>query len=293
MANFMFSAFADEAGSTLAEQISALKGNGISFIEPRNIENKSIMEYSNEELYEIKATLDKNGIKVGSFGSPIGKYPIEEDFDSYIAKVKRAVEIAKIFDTKYIRMFSFFVKQDELAKHRKEVIKRLRAMVAIANESGITLCHENESEIYGQMPSEVRDILSSVEGLGGIFDPANYRMNNADPIEGIDATMVNFKYMHIKDAIFESQMIVPAGEGEGKIGEVIDIINEKVDGDVYLTLEPHLHTFDAYKGIDNHELIGKYSFSSGREAFDFAVKSLENVLTNHGYRKDEFGKWKK
>ena len=293
MANFMFSAFADEAGSTLAEQISALKGNGISFIEPRNIENKSIMEYSNEELYEIKATLDKNGIKVGSFGSPIGKYPIEDDFDSYIAKVKRAVEIAKIFDTKYIRMFSFFVKQDELAKHREEVIKRLRAMVAIANESGITLCHENESEIYGQMPSEVRDILSSVEGLGGIFDPANYRMNNADPIEGIDATMVNFKYMHIKDTIFESQMIVPAGEGEGKIGEVIDIINEKVDGDVYLTLEPHLHTFDAYKGIDNHELIGKYSFSSGREAFDFAVKSLENVLTNHGYRKDEFGKWKK
>ena len=293
MANFVFSAFADEAGSSLAEQISALKGNGISFIEPRNIENKSIMEYTNEELYEIKATLDKNGIKVGSFGSPIGKYPIEDDFDSYVAKVERAIEIAKIFDTKYIRMFSFFVKQDELSKYRDEVIRRLQAMVDLASKSGITLCHENESEIYGQMPAEVLDILSSVKGLGGIFDPANYRMNNADPIEGINATMTNFKYMHIKDAIFESQMIVPAGEGEGRIGDVIDIINDKVDGDVYLTLEPHLHTFDAYKGIDNHELIGKYSFASGREAFDFAVKSLENVLLNHGYRKDEFGKWKK
>ncbi len=293
MASFIFSAFADEAGSSLSEQISALKANGISYIEPRNIENKSIMDYSDEELYEIKAALDKNGIKVGSFGSPIGKYPIEDDFDSYIKKVKRAVEIAKILDTKYIRMFSFFVKQDELTKYRNEVIRRLSKMVAIAKESGITLCHENESEIYGQMPSEVLDILSSVEGLGGIFDPANYRMNDADPIEGINATMTNFKYMHVKDAIFESQMIVPAGEGEGKIGEVIDIINDKVDGDVYLTLEPHLHTFDAYKGIDNHELIGKYSFASGREAFDFAVKSLEKVLTNHGYRKDEFGKWKK
>ena len=293
MASFIFSAFADEAGSSLSEQISALKANGISYIEPRNIENKSIMDYSDEELYEIKAALDKNGIKVGSFGSPIGKYPIEDDFDSYIKKVKRAVEIAKILDTKYIRMFSFFVKQDELGKYRNEVIRRLTKMVAIAKESDITLCHENESEIYGQMPKEVLDILSSVEGLGGIFDPANYRMNNADPIEGINATMTNFKYMHIKDAIFESQMIVPAGEGEGKIGEVIDIINDKVDGDVYLTLEPHLHTFDAYKGIDNHELIGKYSFANGREAFDFAVKSLEKVLTNNGYRKDEFGKWKK
>ena len=119
MANFVFSAFADEAGSSLDEQISALLGNGISYIEPRNIENKSIMEYSDEELYQIKATLDKNGIKVGSFGSPIGKYPIEDDFDSYISKVKRAVEIAKIFDTKYIRMFSFYKKEGEWTEEKR------------------------------------------------------------------------------------------------------------------------------------------------------------------------------
>ena len=102
MAKFVFSAFADEAGPSLDEQISALKDNGIHYIEPRNIDGKCIVDFSDEELLAIKARLDENGIKVGSLGSPIGKYPITDDFDAYIPKVKRAIEIAKLLGTKYI-----------------------------------------------------------------------------------------------------------------------------------------------------------------------------------------------
>ena len=125
----------------------------------------------------------------------------------------------------------------------------------------------------------------------GIFDPANYRMNDGDVIAGINATLKNFAYMHIKDAIFESQTIVPAGEGEGKIGEILDIVNEKVDGVVYLTLEPHLHIFDAYKDIDDHELKGKYTFKNNREAFDFAVNALKNLLISRGYERNGNNEW--
>lgn len=293
MAQFVFSAFADEAGASLEEQIKALRENGIRFIEPRNIGDKSIMDFTDEELLEIKKQLDENGIKVGSLGSPIGKAPIDGDFDEYMLKVKRSIEIAKLLGTNYIRMFSFFVSQDELSVHKDEVIRRLREMVKAAEAEGVTLCHENESRIYGQMPAEVKELLTEVPGLGGIFDAANYRMNDADTIEGIEATFVNFKYIHIKDAIYSEQAIVPAGEGEGRIGEIIDIVNDKIDGQVYLTLEPHLHAFLAYKNIDEHELKGRYSFNSGREAFDFAVRALENLLIKHGYRKDEEGTWKK
>lgn len=293
MAYFAFSAFADEAGNSLDEQIKALVENGIHYIEPRNIDGKCIIDFTNEELLEIKKRLNENGIKVGSVGSPIGKYPITDDFDAYLPKVKRTIEVAKLLGTKYVRMFSFFVKQDELTIHRDEVIRRLREMVKLAEAEGVVFCHENESKIYGQMPAEVRDVLESVPGLGGIFDAANYRMNNGDTMEGIEATLVNFKYMHIKDAIYAEQTIVPAGEGEGRIGEIIDIINDKVDGEVYLTLEPHLHAFLAYKNIDDHELKGKHSFNNGREAFDFAVHALEELLIKHGYGKDENGLWKK
>ncbi|MBE6635535.1 MAG: sugar phosphate isomerase/epimerase [Ruminococcaceae bacterium] len=293
MARFAFSAFADEAGVSLDEQIAALLANGIHYIEPRNIGGKSIVDFSDEEILEIKAKLDANGIKVGSVGSPIGKYPITDDFDAYIPKVKRAIEIAKLLGTKYIRIFSFFVKQEELSTYRDEVIRRMKAMVALAEAEGVVLCHENESKIYGQMPAEVRDVLTNVPGLGGIFDAANYRMNNADTMEGIGATLINFRYLHIKDAIYDRQTIVPAGEGEGRIGDVLDIVNGHTDDLVYLTLEPHLHAFLAYKQIDDHELKGMHSFENGRDAFDFAVKALEKLLTEHGYGKDENGIWKK
>ena len=93
-------------------------------------------------------------------------------------------------------------------------------MCELAKTRGIRLCHENESRIYGQMPAEVNDIITNVPDLYAIFDPANYRMNNADVFEGIEATKLRLGYLHIKDAIYSTQTIIPAGEGEGKIAEV-------------------------------------------------------------------------
>ncbi len=291
MARFVLSAFADEASPKLDEQIAALRENDIDYIEPRKIDGKGIQEFTEEEYSALKAKLDEVGIKVNSIGSPIGKYNIDDDFEPHLELLKKILRGCEILDTKFIRMFSFFTSQDDLAKNRDEVIRRLKLMVMEAEKYGVTLCHENESAIYGQMPSEVRDILTNVNGLGAIFDPANYRMNNGDIDAGIEATLINFKYMQIKDAIYESQMIVPAGEGEGKIGEVIDIINEKIDGVVYLTLEPHLHIFDAYKDIDEHALKGKYTFDNNRQAFDFAVNALKNLLKEHGYERNGKNEW--
>ena len=293
MARFVFSAFADEAGESLEEQIAALNENGIRYIEPRNIGGKPILSLTEEELAKIKNAFDENGIKVGSLGSPIGKFPIDEDFSHHLCDFDKALEVCEILGTTNMRMFSFFVGQDSLKEKRDEVLRRMNTLVCLAKKRGIRLCHENESGIYGQMPEQVTDLLTNVRGLYGIFDPANYRMNNADVMEGIKATLINLGYLHIKDAIYESQTITPAGEGEGRIGEIIDIVNEATDDLIYLTIEPHLHIFAAYSMIDEHELKGKYKFSSNREAFDFAVKAFEQLMIKYGYRKDENGIWEK
>ncbi len=291
MAKFALSAFADEAGTSLAEQIAALKDNGIDYIEPRNIEKKGIIDYSDDEIAEIKRELDKNGIKVNSLGSPIGKYPIDEPLETHLIAFERALRACEILDTENMRMFSFFVSQDQLSEKREEVLSRLKKMVSIASERGIRLCHENESKIYGCMPSEVSDLFDNVEGLYGIFDPANYRMNGADCFDGINATLKSFAYLHIKDAIFAEQAIVPAGEGEGCIAEVINRVNDATDDVVYLTVEPHLHVFDAYASIDDHELKGRHKFTSNREAFDFAVNALKKLLTDNGYKRNGENLW--
>lgn len=293
MAEFILSAFADEAGTTLSEQIAALKRNEINYIEPRNINGKPILTLTDEELAEVRSELDKNGIKVNSLGSPIGKYPITEPFEVHLRDFMRAIEVCKLLGTDKMRMFSFFVDQSELAEYRDEVIYRLTEMTKIAKEHGILLCHENESDIYGQNPEQMRDIMTSITDMYGIFDAANYRMNGQDVIDGINATLINLAYLHIKDAIYDSKLIVPAGDGEGRIAEVLDIVNAHTDKPVYLTLEPHLFLFDAYKGIDKHELKVKYTFNNNSESFDFAANALKKLLTDNGYRKDENGSWRK
>ena len=291
MARFVLSAFADEAGSTLEEQIAALKENKIDYIEPRSIGGKGILDFTDEELVDIKKKLEAAGIKVGSLGSPIGKYPIDEPFLPHFEKTKRAVEICKLLGTENLRMFSFFVEQDKLSENKSEVISRLTEMVTYGKENGIRFCHENESKIYGQMPAHVRELLTEIPDMYGIFDAANYRMNDGDIDDGIDATLIRLAYLHIKDAIFKDQLIVPAGEGEGKIAEALNRVDKATDGIVFLTLEPHLKVFDAYKDIDEHELKNKYVFKTNREAFDFAASALKKLLTENGYERNCKNEW--
>ncbi|MBQ7407197.1 MAG: sugar phosphate isomerase/epimerase [Clostridia bacterium] len=292
MAQFYFSAFADEAADDLEGQIAALKRNGIGYIEPRFVDKKGILALTEEELLEMKKKLDAAGIKVGSLGSPIGKYPIEEPFEIHLEDFKKALRAAKLLGTDKIRMFSFFHKDTSLADCRQEVIKRLKVLVEMAKAEGITLCHENESHIYGELPREVKDLLENVPGLGGIFDPANYVMAGADAFEGACITLPYLSYVHIKDAVCESQTIVPAGEGEGRILDVLNMIDAQTDAPVMMTLEPHLNEFTAFKSIDTHELKGKYSFKNNTESFDFAVAALEKLLSEGGYKKEN-GKWSK
>lgn len=291
MAKFIISAFADEAGSLVEEQIQALKDNDIHYIEPRSINEKNIINLNDEELKDFKRQLDENNIKVNSLGSPIGKYPINEEFSVHLKDFGKALKACEILETKNMRMFSFFVEQDKLKESKEEVINRLNIMVSLAKEKNINLCHENESNIYGMRPSEVKELLLEVDGLYGVFDAANYRMNNCDVIDGINATLTNLGYLHIKDAIYESQEVVAALEGEGKLDEIIEIVNNHTDDIVYLTLEPHLHVFDAYKDIDSHELKGNHVFKTNREAFDYAANALKKLLINNGYKKDEENRW--
>ena len=80
MARFVLSAFADEAGAPLKAQIEALIENDIHFIEPRNIDGKSIIDFTDEEAMALYLQLEKNGIKGGSQVSPNGKQPISGHF---------------------------------------------------------------------------------------------------------------------------------------------------------------------------------------------------------------------
>ncbi len=283
MATFLISAFADEASSSLEGQIAALKRNGLHCIEPRNIDKDGVIKMSDEELKEVKAKLDAAGISVPSFGSPIGKYKITDPFEPHLETFRRALEICKLLGTKRIRLFSYFVHQDQLDEYRDEVMRRMRIMLEEAKAAGITLCHENEGHIYGQNPEQVCDLLTTLPDLRGIYDPANYVYYGQDPVKGLEVTLPSLEYVHIKDCLYENSTIVPAGMGEGHIKEALQRIDELFDSEIVLTVEPHLFHSDAHKQFDGRELHNKLVFETPDDAFDYAVNALKEILAEIGH----------
>ena len=269
------SAFADEAGSKLSEQIAALKRNKISFLELRSIDDVNVKDLSVDQAIEIKKQLDDNGIKVWSIGSPLGKVDVDCDFNEYQKTIEHVFKLANIFGAKKIRAFSFFKAYDNY-----DVVKKhLSKMVEIADSYGVKICHENEKDVYGDTKERVLNLMNDVKGLEFVYDPANYLQVGETAEDTLNLFFDRTSYFHIKDVIKETGELVPAGHGDGNIDGLI----KRIEKDTVLTLEPHLKVFGAYASIDNTEMKLKFNFSSNTESFDFAVSELEKILKQKSY----------
>ena len=280
-------AFADEASPSLSGQIAALKRNGIDLIELRGVDGKNVAALDDKEAVRIKNELDAAGIRVWSLGSPYGKVSLGEEFDeeALFAQLHRLCRTANIFGCDKIRVFSFY---DAYGK-ADEVVRLLTESVAVASEYGVRLYHENEKDIYGDVPERVLELRRRVKDLCSVYDPANYIQCGVSPDESIPALAASSGYFHIKDVVAQTGELVPAGDGDGDIARILD----GIDADITLTVEPHLSVFSGYSDIDRHEMKNKYTFKSQGEAFDTAVGALKRLLYKCGYRIGGKNEWKR
>ena len=277
MADIKLCAFADEADDSLAGQIKAMQENGIGLLELRTIEKKNVTKFTDAEVKEYKKQLDDAGIKVWSIGSPIGKVKITDDFNVDLDLCKRTVEIANMFGAKSIRMFSFYGTNGE-ACYRDEVMERLAKYVETTKGTDVTLCHENEKGIYGDIAVRCKEIHEAIPQLKSVFDPANFVQVGQDTLEAWAMLEPYVFYGHIKDSLADGN-IVPPGKGIGHIPEYLPKFVAK--GCNVLTLEPHLTVFSALKSLEEEgeeSKVGLYKFASKREAFDCAVNSLKDII---------------
>ncbi len=281
MKKIVLSAFADEYARAFNKQISVLKAHEIAYIELRFLDTKNVSELTLEEARSYKKRLDEAGIKVSAIGSPLGKINLADDFDSHLEKTKHTCELAKIFDTKNIRMFSFYLRQGQSrGECRSEVLEKLARMIEIAESRGVKLCHENEAGIYGESSEHCLDLLEHFEGrLGCVFDMGNFLLDKCNPMVAYALLKPYVTYFHIKDAL-SAGAIVPAGKGEAEIGKLLKAYAAEGDGAVIATVEPHLQTFD---GLNALVLPGKqfdnpYKFESMEDAFIAGVEATKALL---------------
>ncbi len=261
---FTLSAFADEISADPQEQIDVLSRCGVRHIELRSIHKTNVLDLTDLQVKEFKSLLDRHGFRISAIGSPIGKIKIDEPFEPHLKRLERAIALCKVFDTPNIRVFSYYPPGDAAdwngVSHECvwEVFIRLQDAAKLAASSGVRLLHENEHRIYGDSPRRVWDLFQAVpnDAFRAVYDPANYVFCGYDPWEGWQKTKDVTTHFHIKDWIAGEKHGCLAGEGKGRIPEVIAAaVARGYDG--FATLEPHLLGGGPTGGVTGPELFPK------------------------------------
>ena len=274
----LISGFADEIAGDVDTQFRVLGKLGIGYFEPRGIDGKNIANLTDEEVERLKGKMKACGIKASSIGSPIGKVKLEEDFEGHFRQFQRVVEIAGQLGAKYIRMFSFYHEGGAEWTEGAEVLSRLGRMIAYAAERDVVLLHENEKDIYGDTAERCADLMEEL-GCGhfrAVFDPANFVQCGQDTWEAFEKLKGHIAYLHIKDALLADGRVVPAGVGDGNVERILrSLLETGYDG--FLSLEPHLGSFDGLKDLELDDKMLNLP-PGGEGTFTLAFQALEGIL---------------
>lgn len=272
------SGFADEIDMDLGKQIQVLNNLKLHHVEMRGVNGKGLVEYSLNEVKEIKKQLADGGIRLSSVGSPIGKIKITDDFASHMELYKHTVEIAHEMETPYIRMFSFFMPENEsYVPYKSKVMEQLGQLSDYAKTNEIVLLHENEKDIYGDMAERCLDIMKEFYGdhFKAVFDFANFVQCHQDTLEAYELLKPYIVYIHIKDALWSDASVVPAGMGDGHVEEILKKIKD-TGYKGFLSLEPHLADFTGFGDLEKNA--AKKEKLSGEEAFTMAYEALMKII---------------
>src|SRR5439155_15551853 len=140
---FTLSAFADEISPDPQVQIDVLQASGVRHIEFRSILGTNVLALTDLQIREFKALLGRHGFKLSAIGSPIGKIRIDEPFAPHLERLRRAIELCKVFGSPNIRIFSYYppesLKWDDCGDFRREVLDRMWAKCKLAAQAGVRL----------------------------------------------------------------------------------------------------------------------------------------------------------
>ncbi len=299
---FKISGFTDEITGDLDGQIALSRELGQKYICPRSLGGKNIAEYTCDEfMRDVKPKLDKAGIKLSSLGSPFGKIPLDDEkaYERQLNQLGELVKIAVEADCKFIRIFSFFPDIDVKSEECFERVKaKLLGFLKVCEGSGITLIHENEKKIYGDIPERALRLVKEIDSpyFKLCYDASNYIQCGVDALAAYEITKDYTVYYHMKDCI--DGVEVPLGMGEGHIAEIIRDLNARgYDG--FLTLEPHTMKYAllkrafyacpplslAIKGsrgvfsqIDKEMGIGKFQKVTRKQVYIWQYENLQRII---------------
>jgi sugar phosphate isomerase/epimerase len=270
---WQLSGFGDEIDDDPRVQLAVLEALGARNIEVRSAWGVNIVELDEERLGELKKLVDAAGFGVSAIASPIGKVDVSLPVEHEVERLRRAIAAAHALGSRYVRIFSFYRGEGIPAEAvRDDVLVRMRSLADLAEHEDIVLLHENEKEIYGDVPERVLDVVESVgsDALRLAWDNANFVQVGVRPFtDAWPLLHQHVEYLQVKDALAADGTVVPAGEGDGQLLDTVTALRD-AGYRGFASLEPHLAAGFSLGGF------------SGPRAFGTAGRAFARLLDTIG-----------
>jgi sugar phosphate isomerase/epimerase len=270
--SWKLSGFGDEIDADPTVQVAVLQALGANHIEVRSAWDTNVVEMSESQLADLAALFTAKGMRVSAIASPIGKVDVGLPVEHEVERLGRAIKAAETLRTGYIRIFSFHYGRRDVETVREDVMTRMRALAKTAEEAGVILLHENEKDIFGDIPSRVLDIIETVNSpaLRVAWDAANFVQVGVRPFDDAYPLLrPHLEYLQVKDALSADSTVRPAGEGDGQVQPTINALRDSGYSG-FASLEPHLTGAFGLGGF------------SGPAAFGVAARAFARVAEKAG-----------
>lgn len=216
------SAITDEISQDFEHALDVLKEYGATGTELRGLWGTNIADLTDEQVERALAALRERGLEVVALSTPFFKCDLEaksinegesvgrmhlaapRGLEQQMELLHRCIRLAKRFDTKLIRVFSFWRKEALTLDVENRIVEAFREPVAIAERDGVILALENEHACFLGTGEETARIMKRLDSpsFKVVWDPGNAFHAGEKPFpNGYDAIKQWVVHVHVKDAI--------------------------------------------------------------------------------------------
>lgn len=258
---------ADEVHAEFEVACESIRDWGLPLVEVRNVDGTNVTLSSDADVDRAVATVRRTGLRVSGIASPVFKSPLDEratdaaaDFavagaetvDAQLELLGRACELARRFDTRLVRIFTFLRVpwSDEVVD---TIARRVVRAAEVARQHDVVLAIENEPACVVGSGVELGRFFARLDPLlpenlrphvGALWDPGNaLAIGEAAPYpDGYRAVPADrLVHVHLKDLGNEPASFgtfVPIGQGRIDYrGQFAALRRDGYRGSV--VLEPH------------------------------------------------------
>jgi len=243
---FKIGVVTDEISDDLEEAIRIAKSWGLGYIELHKVWGKNICDVDEATLSKAIRIVRAGGLTVTNIDSLTLRCYLknDEEYSQHIKHLLRSIEIAPLFDTNVVRLFSFWKEGDSEGKW-DQIFEKMELPMKIAEREGVILGFENVSSGNIGTSDDLERLFHRFDSpnLRLIWDPGNaYAAGEKAPFpDGYEKVKDRIIHVHLKDAVSDEQgknVWKPIGQGKVDYkGQLEALLRDNYQG--VIALETH------------------------------------------------------